>query len=139
MQGHYILHEALRALGAKERITSVTSFRPKDPALPDDSTLKTVRGISDTSELYYQYADYRLENIEERIRNERKRIRKLHQARKKFDVRTHKTFLMEQVALLQATDKELVEYADIKMGVVDTHDFPDAVVGDDVPKSTWAS
>ena len=46
----------------------VTSFRPKCPLIKDDSVLTTVRAISDLSELYGGYAEYRLEMLEE-IRN----------------------------------------------------------------------
>ncbi|PVH91173.1 hypothetical protein DM02DRAFT_546313, partial [Periconia macrospinosa] len=31
LQGRYVTHQAMRARGGKERITSVTSFRPKSP------------------------------------------------------------------------------------------------------------
>ena len=71
----------------------VTSFRPKSPFLPDDSALPTVRGISDLSELYYQYGQYRLEIIEERIRDRLKRLREDHAAGKKTDTKALKAFL----------------------------------------------
>jgi hypothetical protein len=51
LQGRYIDHVALRALGSKERITAVTSYRPKDPLVKDDSILTTVRPVSELSEL----------------------------------------------------------------------------------------
>ena len=39
LQGRYIEHQALRALGQRERITMVTSFRPRSSSLPDDTVL----------------------------------------------------------------------------------------------------
>jgi hypothetical protein len=50
-----------------ERITIVTSFRPKDPMLVDDSSLVNVRNKSQLSEIYYQWATYRLRNLAKRI------------------------------------------------------------------------
>ena len=87
MQGRYITHQALRALGAQERITMVTSFRPKSPFLPDDSVLTTVRGISDLSELYYGFGQYRLEMLEARVKAQLKKLRDDHSAGKKTDTK----------------------------------------------------
>ena len=64
LQGRYITHQALRALGAKERITAVTSWRPRSPFVKDNSELRTVRPVSDLTELYYDFAEYRLEIME---------------------------------------------------------------------------
>lgn len=51
-----------------ERITIVTSFRPRDPLLVDDSTNANVRNKSHLSELYYQWTLYRLDVISQRAR-----------------------------------------------------------------------
>jgi hypothetical protein len=129
LQGRYILHQALRALGAKERITSVTSFRPRSPFLRDDTVLTTVRPISDLSQLYYGFGEYRLEIMEERIRAKIKHLRDTRRAGKKHDTKAMKAFLEEQIAFLTHTDHEIVldelvpvghqpEIADI---IVDTH------------------
>jgi hypothetical protein len=66
MQGGSINHAALRCLGKGERITFVTSFRPRDPALKDTSTLRTVKPISNTDVLFRQWATYRLDVISQR-------------------------------------------------------------------------
>ncbi|KAK4552996.1 hypothetical protein LTR86_009920 [Recurvomyces mirabilis] len=116
MQGRYITHQALRALGSKERITMVTSFRPKSPHLPDDSVLSTVRGISDISELYYEYARYRLEMLEERTRVQLKSLREAHAAGKKTDEKGMKAFLALQKSLLERTDEEILPYEEVVRG-----------------------
>jgi hypothetical protein len=51
-----------------ERVTVVTSFRPKNPALLDETTNANVRNKSHLTELYYQWTTYRLDNLAERCR-----------------------------------------------------------------------
>lgn len=109
MQGRYITHQALRALGAQERITMVTSFRPRSPFLKDDSVLKTVRPVSDLSELYYEFGEYRMEIMEERLRAKIKEIRDKRRAGKKFATAEFKDFLAEQVSFLAHTNEEIVD------------------------------
>jgi len=60
MQGGCIDHIALKAFGTGERITMVTSFRPKDPLMRDGSTLRTVKGGSNCDELFLQWSTYRM-------------------------------------------------------------------------------
>jgi len=127
LQGRYITHQALRALGAKERITAVTSFRPKSALLKDDSVLTTVRPISDLSELYYDFAEYRLEIMAERIQNARKEMN-ARRKRKKFDTLGHKKFLEESIAFLEHMDNEIVEDSKVIPGYIEEVDIPDVVV-----------
>jgi hypothetical protein len=49
-----------------ERVTIVTSFRPRDPTMQDDTTNANVRNESHLSELYYQWTTYRLEVLAQR-------------------------------------------------------------------------
>lgn len=49
-----------------ERVTIVTSFRPKDPLLPDESTNMNIRNKSHLTELYYQWTTYRLDVMAQR-------------------------------------------------------------------------
>ncbi|KAK2785931.1 hypothetical protein FQN52_008198 [Onygenales sp. PD_12] len=109
LQGRYIEHQALRALGAAERITMVTSFRPRSAALRDDTVLTTVRAISDLSELYFQFSEYRLEILEERIRVQLKEIRDRKRARRHFNTKGMKQFLAEQEKFLAHMNKEMVD------------------------------
>jgi hypothetical protein len=127
MQGRYITHQALRALGSQERITMVTSFRPKSPFVRDDSTLATVRGISNLSDLYYEFARYRLEILEERIRAQRKQLHESHAAGKKTNTRAIKRFMDEQEQFLLRTNVELVPDEEVVEGHQPELNIPDAV------------
>ncbi|RFU28665.1 hypothetical protein B7463_g7685, partial [Scytalidium lignicola] len=68
LQGKYITHTAAPVTNMPERITIVTSFRPKDPTLLDETTNANVRNKSHFSELYYQWTTYRLAVLAERAR-----------------------------------------------------------------------
>ena len=116
LQGRYIEHQALRTFGTCERITSVTSFRPKHHSLKDESVLTTVRGISDLTVLYRQFMEYRLEVLEERIRG------KLHEMRKggnKFNTVAAKAFLDEQEQFLAHTNQQIIPNELVPKGHID--------------------
>ncbi|KAH7253193.1 hypothetical protein B0J15DRAFT_560300 [Fusarium solani] len=110
--GRYIEHQALKALGGRERITMVTSLRPKSPFIRDESVLTGVRGISNLDELYHQYTEYRLEILEERLRAKSKEERKLALAKKKYDIPAMRHFLEEQRAFIDSMLTEIVEVED---------------------------
>ncbi|CEL02155.1 hypothetical protein ASPCAL03327 [Aspergillus calidoustus] len=109
MQGRYIEHQALKALGGRERISMVTCFRPKSPLVKDETVLVGVRGISDLSQLYTQYTEYRLEILEERIRHRLKQEREREIAKRPFDVPDVKRFLMEQKLFIESMLAEIQE------------------------------
>jgi hypothetical protein len=134
LQGRYITHQALRALGAKERITAVTSWRPRSPFVKDDSVLRTVRPVSDLKELYPDFAEYRLEIMEQRIRHEREKLHVRREAGMKFDTLAHKAFLQESAAFLAHTDHELIAEDDVRTGFIEEIDVPNVVV--DGPDAT---
>ena len=119
LQGRYITHRALRALGFGERITMVTSFRPKDFLTRDDTVLKTVRPISNLSELYYQFADYRLEILEKRLKHKRDVLRDSMAKHNSFDLQALKTFIIEQEQFLLKTGGEMVDESQVTMGEID--------------------
>ena len=125
----------MRALGTKERITSVTSFRPKSAHLADDSVLRTVRPISDLSELYYDFGEYRLEILEERIRSKLHELRTSRRAGKKIETSDFKKFLEQQVAFLNHTNNEIVEEHKVRVGYLEEVDLPDAKVGEQIKAS----
>ncbi|TFK56366.1 hypothetical protein OE88DRAFT_1616414, partial [Heliocybe sulcata] len=131
LQGRYITHQALRALGAQERITAVTSFRPRDPFTRDDTVLNTVRPISDLSVLYQEFAEYRLAMMEERVRAQLKEVRERRRAGKKFDTRGVKRFLAEQTRFLEHMNSEMVQDEEVKVGWIEEVDLPDCVVGEE--------
>ncbi|KAI1735033.1 hypothetical protein F4680DRAFT_436717 [Xylaria scruposa] len=107
MQGRYIEHQVLKAIGGRERISMVTSFRPKNPLVRDDTVLVGVRGISNIDELYTQYTEYRLEVLEERLRLKMKEERKRQVAKRSFDIAAMKRFLSDQRAFLDSMIAEI--------------------------------
>ncbi|KAI5456600.1 hypothetical protein BGZ63DRAFT_366747 [Mariannaea sp. PMI_226] len=109
MQGRYIEHKALKAFGGRERISMVTSFRAKSPFLRDETVLTGVRPISNISELYGQFTEYRLEIVEERIRAKLKEERQREIAKRPYNIADMRAFLAEQIQLLQATLDEVYE------------------------------
>ncbi|KIX00354.1 uncharacterized protein Z518_10493 [Rhinocladiella mackenziei CBS 650.93] len=119
LQGRYIEHQAMRALGTSERISMVTSFRPKSAFVQDDTVLTTVRAISDLSELYSQYAEYRLEMLEERIRAHLKEIRDRKRARRGFNTAATKAFIREQKGFLDSMLREIVDEDMVTVGFLD--------------------
>jgi hypothetical protein len=115
LQGRYIDHQALRAFGGQERITMVTSFRPRSPTVRDDTVLNTVRPISNLSDLYGQTVEYQLENAESRIRGMLKRVRDSMKAGA-TDVRSIKSFLDFEVDTLTHLNTEIVEESMVQKG-----------------------
>ena len=97
----------------------VTSFRPRCPSVRDDTVLKTVIPVSDLSKLYFQFSEYRLELLEERIRTQLKRMRETEKRSRKFDVVGVKRFLQEQGDFLTHMVKEMVEYDLVKSQEID--------------------
>jgi hypothetical protein len=108
LQGRYIDHQALRAYGGQERITMVTSFRPKNPTIRDDTVLTTVRPISNLSDLYGQAIEYQLENAEARIRDMLRNVRDSMKAGA-TDVKSIKSFLDFEINTLSHLNTEIVE------------------------------
>ncbi|KAK5624620.1 hypothetical protein RRF57_000336 [Xylaria bambusicola] len=125
LQGRYIEHEALRTLGKTERITMVTSFRPRDPLQKDEAVtdvcvcstvLTTVRPISNINELYNQFAEYRLQILEERIRMQLREIRDLSAAGRRVATKKLKRFFEEQECFLAHMNREMVDDEDVVVG-----------------------
>lgn len=96
-------------MGGRERISMVTSFRPKNPLIRDEVVLTGVRSISTLPELYGQYTQYRLEVLEERIRAMEKSLREKERSGRKFDIAETRNFVTEQKQFLEAMLLELVE------------------------------
>ncbi|KAJ5231511.1 uncharacterized protein N7469_006099 [Penicillium citrinum] len=109
MQGRYIEHQALKAMGGRERISMVTCFRPKSSLVKDETVLVGVRGISNISELYTQYTEYRLEILEERIRHQMKKEREREIAKKPFNIPEMKRFLTNQKLFIESMLTEIQE------------------------------
>ncbi|KAL4814524.1 hypothetical protein BDW67DRAFT_186721 [Aspergillus spinulosporus] len=109
LQGRSIEHQALKALGGRERITMVTCFPPKDPLVKDETVLVGVRRISNLNDLYTQYTEYRLEILEERIRHQLKKERERVIAQKPFNIAEMKRFLMNQELFIESMLTEIQE------------------------------
>lgn len=113
MQGRYIEHQALKALGGRERISMVTAFRAQNPSIRDETVLTGSRPISNWSELYSQYTEYRLEVLEERIRAQLKAERRRELAKRPFNIIGIQRFLLEQKTYLESMIEELTEVEDM--------------------------
>lgn len=131
MQGRYIEHQAMKATGTTERITMVTSFRPKSAFIKDDTVLTTVRSISDLSELYSQYAEYRLEVLEERTRAHLRQVRDRKRAGRGFHTASTKAWITEQKKFLESMLREMVDDDQVVKGYTDvTHSLSEASKAD---------
>lgn len=97
----------------------VTSFRPKCHTTKDDTVLTTVRPISNLSELYYQFSEYRLEILEERIRNQLKAMRDTERSGRKMNTKALKKFLLEQEMFLAHMNKEMIDDDLVTKGSID--------------------
>lgn len=115
MQGRYIEHQALRAFGSQERITSVTSFRPRDPLVRDDTVLNTVRPISNLPDLYSQVEEYQLEAMKALIDARLDGLRK-DQETNTYSCKRFKAFTAEAIRRLEHLDHEIVDESLVKMG-----------------------
>lgn len=119
LQGRYIEHQALRALGTAERISMVTSFRPRCPTVRDDTVLTTVRPISNLADLYNQFSEYRLEILEERVRQQLKELREANSAGRRVATRKLKAFFTEQQEFLAHMNREMVDDEEVIRGNID--------------------
>jgi hypothetical protein len=87
----------------------VTAFRPRDANLQDSSVLTTIRPISEPSELYFQWAEYRVEVLQERLQRMLEVLKDEHHAEKPTNVKRLKDFLQEQGDWLSITNNEIVD------------------------------
>jgi hypothetical protein len=74
----------------------------------DDSVLTSIRPISNHSELYYQWTKYRVEVLQNRLRNMLEMVEEQHRAEKPTDKGVLKDFLQEQENWLSITNREIV-------------------------------
>jgi DNA invertase Pin-like site-specific DNA recombinase len=98
----------------------VTSFRPKSASIKDDTVLTTVRAVSDLPELYYQYSEYRLEMLEERIRRKLKAMREQKRAHRRFDTIGMKKFIEEHEEFLAKMNQQIIEESKVTKGFTDS-------------------
>ncbi|KAH7409590.1 hypothetical protein BKA64DRAFT_720838 [Cadophora sp. MPI-SDFR-AT-0126] len=106
MQGGLINHVALKALGNGERITMVTSFRPKNALAYDSSNLGNVKKVSNHDVLFRQWATYRAENLAKRAYVFRESLSGLDA---EGIQRATANWAKEQIEYLEVTSKELTD------------------------------
>ena len=87
--------------------------------IKDDTVLTTVRSVSDISELYSQYTEYRLEMLEERIRAHLKHVRDRKRANRKFDTASSKRFIEEQGQFLATMNQQMLDEDKVTKGFTD--------------------
>ena len=116
LQGGRVPHAARPAAGGAERITMVTSFRPRDPGVPMGVRLATVRPVSDLRRLYGEYVGYRLEALAERVARQRARVAAMGPAG--FDTEKVRAGLWELKDMVERTARELVDEESITMGEI---------------------
>lgn len=114
LQGGYTKHAAYRTIGAGERVSMVTSYRPRNINLRDNSTLRNISSAtSDMREVRYQWARYRLGLISERAQELCCRLdaRKvaLTEDQAIVEQEEFKLWIGEQVDHLQKTSHELFD------------------------------
>lgn len=90
----------------------VTSFRPRSPFIKEESVLTGVRGISNLSELYTQYTEYRLTILEERIRGKLKSEHRRELAKRPFNIEEMRDFLMAQKQFIESMLDEIYDVED---------------------------
>lgn len=108
MQGGLINHVALKTLGDGERITMVTSFRPRDPHAVDLSNLGNVKAVSDLGQLFTQWTLYRTSVLEERCRRFADDLRGARLNGDEVEAVVGK-WAREQIQYIERTAKELTD------------------------------
>ncbi|KAF2174064.1 hypothetical protein M409DRAFT_48949 [Zasmidium cellare ATCC 36951] len=108
MQGGLINHVALKTLGDGERITMVTSFRPRDPHAVDSSNLGNVKAVSEPGQLFTQWTLYRTAVLEERCRRFAEDLREARLTGDEVEVMVGK-WAREQIQYIERTAKELTD------------------------------
>ncbi|KAL5330178.1 hypothetical protein ACEPPN_003703 [Leptodophora sp. 'Broadleaf-Isolate-01'] len=107
IQGGILEHLASRAIGVKERIASVTSFRAAVPGMYDVSYLTNTRPVTDLKIMYKEWAAYRLQVLESEIKDMRAKIEKDDGV----DLDEFKTFAANQIEYMQRTQRQMVPHA----------------------------
>lgn len=119
-QGGQILHAALPTINSSERITLVTSFRPK-LSVPkglfyDMSHLGNVRRYSNLTVLYEQWQDYRFDVMIAHMAHMDKKMLEDQLARKRFDVDEYMVWRAALDQYYQKTIEEMVPEEQVKKG-----------------------
>lgn len=105
LQGGEVQHLAARAVGVKERITTITSFVADVPGLYDSSYITNIRRYSAGDVLYRQWTQFRLEKMRREIEALQM---KLSLSDGPLDVRMVDAFAQDQIRYLKRTSRQLI-------------------------------
>lgn len=108
MQGGLINHVALKSHGSGERITLVTSFRPKDPLAHDMSNLGNVKKVSDHTQLYKQWTSYRTEVAAKRAQAFARKVKDGNMSPEEL-LKATDAFTKDQIDYMKTTVMEMTE------------------------------
>lgn len=108
LQGGEVQHLAARALGVKERITTITSYRANVQGLYDSSYITNIRPYTDKNVLYKQWTGYRLERMKAEISALQRQIAQSQNM--PLDVAKINNFVDNQVSYLKRTARQLIPY-----------------------------
>jgi hypothetical protein len=107
LQGGQVCHLAARAKGVKERISTITSYRSKMPAVYDSSYITNIRPYADTASLYPEWTQYRLRKLREEL------TYFLDEAEKKNDPAQERRdihcLINQQIDYLRRTSRQMVD------------------------------
>lgn len=103
LQGGLIKHLALSTIGGGDRITLITSFRPRSPLHYDSSFMSNIRPYSDLPQLYLQWIEYRLARIEPGLA----RLTNKRRFTATFDVTDYEDELTETIVLREYAKRTL--------------------------------
>ncbi|GMG56527.1 unnamed protein product [Ambrosiozyma monospora] len=111
LQGRILTHLASIPIGYTERITSVTSYRAKDPLVNDGSVLKTVKPEvnygSNFNVFYPEWIGYRMEIFSERALHIKNVFEKSLNKKETFDKEKAFKMLKDMEDYLSHTWKEM--------------------------------
>lgn len=85
----------------------ITSFRARNPFVADKSNLGNIRPISEQSELYFQWTQYRIDVLQKRLEGMRELLEEEHRLKKTTDKKRIKDFLVDQAEWLSDTNREI--------------------------------
>lgn len=103
---YHVEHLASRAVGVRERIASVTSFRTNIPGIYDVSFTTNTRHWTDLKIMYREWTHYRLAFLAKEIDEMRKRLDEATMV----DLEEFATFARNQIEYLQRTQRQMVPY-----------------------------
>lgn len=110
LQGRVVEHLASKPIGGAERITFVTSYRPEDPLMNDDSVMTTVSPISDKNELYTDWVEYRMKLLSSRLLALASKVREGREKGENFNLDAVREYLVDQENYIKRTYGEMNDW-----------------------------